>query len=174
MQIFFKKTRSFFAFLFISFGVLGALVFLYFSPVEIPQVSTFSSRSLPLDQGTYRLTQGTGGCPRIVDMNSHCQGFIFNLLTADSSFAAERFCYLKKGNSLREETTSYGKVRTQVVINYTKNILQKRTFVTMIAKNNRSTSLQEDTLIFGKDNGFLWEHSKDGKGYSCLYEKSAI
>ena len=138
------------------------------------ETSDFSSTS---QEGAYKLVAGTDGCPpRIEWLSSHaeqCRGFSLNVTELNAGFRIEKFCNLNGGAKISQRTIQVGSERTRMAVTSSENIIQKKTSVTTITASGTRRSPQEDTLIFDEPGKFLWEHSRDRRGYSCLYSREA-
>ncbi|WP_415062867.1 hypothetical protein [Bdellovibrio sp.] len=121
--------------------------------------------------GTFYLASGTDGCPSQINWLMECQGFVLDTSGSHSLSEGQRFCHINKGPKVFRERLEYGtkKLLTEVVSK--DNMIRKKETTTFSAKGNSVTLEQEDTVIFDETGKFLWEHSNNGKGFSCLYSR---
>ncbi len=124
-----------------------------------PQVATSAAR-----EGNYSLVSGTQGCPTSVIWFEQCAGFVLNPRAGSEELPTEKFCHVNRG--LRVVSEAGVKTMTQVE---TQERYVRKSETTV--QNGLSKSV-EDTLIFDETKEqFLWEHSMNHKGFSCLYSK---
>ncbi len=121
--------------------------------------------------GVYYLANGTDGCPAQVTWLVECQGFVLDGSASHSFPTVEKFCRINKGPKIAHEPVTYGskKVLTEVVSR--DNLIRKKDTTVFRHKGNSVALEQEDTVIFDETGKFLWEHSNNGKGFSCLYSR---
>ncbi|NUN07353.1 MAG: hypothetical protein HUU57_16535 [Bdellovibrio sp.] len=127
---------------------------------------------VPTAIGSYSFVSGTDACPKEVEWRAECGGFTLNIEDASSAEAqAHRFCNVNKGKQISREKVDHGNKNTKVEVLRQDNLIS-RTEVTTFTDKGTSVELQrEDTVIIDDTGKFLWEHSEDGKGHSCLYSR---
>lgn len=120
--------------------------------------------ALSTKEGSYRLVNGTDGCPSSVIWIEQCAGFVLNPRQGTTELETAHFCHINRGIKVRAENNA--KIYTQT--EHKDRYIRKSATTIM----NGVSYLAEDTLIFDSEKEqFLWEHSKDQKGFSCLYSK---
>lgn len=138
------------------------------SPARAPQ----SVAPAPAAIGSYSFVSGTDACPKEIEWRAECGGFTLNVSEASSEeFQAHRFCNINKGKKVSREKVDHGNKNIKVEVSRQDNLIS-RTEVTTFTNKGESVELQrEDTVIIDDTGKFLWEHSEDGKGHSCLYSR---
>lgn len=120
--------------------------------------------ALSAKEGSYRLVNGTDGCPSSVIWIEQCAGFVLNPRKGTTELETAHFCHINAGAKVTVENN----VKTYSQTEHKDRYIRKATTTVM----NGVSYLDEDTLIFDSEKDqFLWEHSKEQKGFSCLYSK---
>lgn len=118
--------------------------------------------------GTYFFVNGTQGCPKEIQWQAECGGFS---LTPSDGSEAQRFCSVNRGKFETKERTADSRKKVTTTVTHKENIISK---IQEIILSNHHDSIrlhQEDTVIIDETGKFLWEHSKNGNGFSCLYSQ---
>lgn len=116
-------------------------------------------------EGNYQLVSGTTGCPGSLIWIEQCAGFVLNPRNGSEELETEKFCHI---NQSAQIATDRGAKLTTSVQRNERYIHKTAQYIDI----NGVRSATEDTLIFDKEKDqFLWEHSKDHVGFSCLYSK---
>lgn len=123
--------------------------------------------NLPVLADDYRLINGTDNCPTEVEWSEDCDGFSLSPSYRGASLDTIRFCQINRGYKV---TATPGKKVLNEVISRDNYINKKQTTI-YLDKDNSLSLIQEDTIIRDGSRKFLWEHSRNGRGHSCLYEK---
>ena len=154
--------------------ILGCFVFaVHFNSDQ--QTKTRTPQSLgpaPAAIGSYSFVSGTDDCPKEIEWRAECGGFSLNASENSSDEKeAHQFCNINKGKKVSREKVDHGHKNTKVEVSRQDNVIS-RTEVTTFTNKGASAELQrEDTVIIDDTGKFLWEHSEDGKGHSCLYSR---
>ncbi|GEM_PF-1564134 len=135
------------------------------SPVRLPQ--SLNSKV----EGVYSLVNGTDGCPRAMEWSAECDGFALTVLENGKEKEQHQFCKINKGLQHLQEKTSFGFRRSIIKTERNDNIYSKLTTIIMQDSQHSIRLQQSDTVIFDGLPRFLWEHSQENKGLSCLYAK---
>lgn len=153
----------------IVFGILLAwTVFAVLSPnspERLPQSLGAST------EGYYSLVNGTDSCPRKVEWTAECDGFVLVVLENGKEKDHHQFCKINKGLQALQEKTSFGFRKSLVRTEHKENLYSKVTTVILQDSRHSIQLKQSDTIIFDAEPRFLWEHSQDDRGFSCLYAK---
>lgn len=146
--------------------LLGSIFSLSPKPAErFPQ-------SLAQDnEGVYLLANGTDGCPRVVEWSADCDGFALTVLENGKEKETHQFCKINKGLQQIKEKTSFGFRKSLIKTERKENVYSKLTTIILQDLRHSIQQQQSDTVIFDNQPRFLWEHSQDNKGLSCLYAK---
>ncbi|MBO9667241.1 MAG: hypothetical protein J7501_10565 [Bdellovibrio sp.] len=122
--------------------------------------SAFSQR-----QGVYNLITGTDGCPAIAAWTEQCEGFVVRLSSPGKAYGPIPFCRINNGSRIFVTDTGKFLERTRF-----KNQYVHRSEKLLMP--TASALIAEDTVILDvKKEQFQLEHSRYGRGYSCLYGK---
>ena len=117
--------------------------------------------------GFYRLISGTDNCPTEVEWAEDCDGFALHPSSRGTSMDTIRFCQINRGFKVLQ---SPGRKILREVVSRDNYINKKETTI-YLDKDNSLSLLQEDTVIQDGPKKFLWEHSRNGRGHSCLYAR---
>lgn len=118
--------------------------------------------------GHYKLVNGTDNCPNEIEWADDSEeGFALHPAHAGMALDSVYFSDFNKG--LRILQAPGRKTLLDVVSR--DNFIRKKETVIYIDKNNSLSLLQEDTIIHDGPRKFLWEHSRNGRGFSCLYSR---
>lgn len=122
----------------------------------------------PASIGSYSFVSGTDDCPKEIEWRAECGGFTLN---PEGSSESHDFCNINKGKKTQHERVDQGRKKRQVEVSRKDNLISK-TDITTYSDKGTSVALEtEDTVIIDETGKFLWEHSEEGKGYSCLYSR---
>lgn len=143
--------------------ILGLLL----SDVALAQTASPPLPGAETAEGYYRLISGTDNCPTEVEWAEDCDGFALYPSSQGASMDTIRFCQINRGFKVLQ---SPGKKVLREVVSRDNYITKKETTL-YLDKDNSLSLLQEDTVIQDGPKKFLWEHSRNGRGYSCLYTR---
>lgn len=127
---------------------------------------------VPAAIGSYSFVSGTDACPKEIEWRAECGGFTLNIL--DGSSAAEdahHFCNINRGKKISREKVDRGNKHTKVEVLRQENLISRTQVMTFTDRGASVELKREDTVIIDDTGKFLWEHSEDGKGHSCLYSR---
>ncbi|MNJ98398.1 hypothetical protein D3C87_161640 [compost metagenome] len=130
-------------------------------------ISTSCWASLP-KAGIYSLVTGTQGCPDNVEWTNECGGFTLNPTHQGVTLPTEKFCYMNSGTT--SELISSTQKTLRKVIHQDGRVQKIENRVFSSARDSISIP-SEDSIIPDQEQGFLWDHAKNKKGFSCLYRK---
>lgn len=134
------------------------------SESSLEMASKAPSASLALREGNYSLVNGTTGCPTSVIWIEQCGGFVLNPRQGSEELTTEKFCHVNNGLRVHSE----GKKKSFTQVELSERYVRRSVTTVQYGLN----TLLEDTLIFDENKAqFLWEHSQNHKGFSCLYAK---
>lgn len=128
--------------------------------------TTVSERAFAAE-GFFHLINGTDNCPSEVELAEDCDGFTMNPSSQGVALDTIRFCNTNKGFKVRQSPGK--KILSETVMR--DNYVRKQETTIYIDKDNSLSLMQEDTVIQDGPGKFLWEHSRNGRGFSCLYSK---
>ncbi|AFY00828.1 hypothetical protein [Bdellovibrio bacteriovorus] len=118
-------------------------------------------------EGLFRLNSGTDNCPFEIERIQDCDGFALHPSSNGVAHESVRFCQINKGFKVQQKPGQ--KILREVVSR--DNYVRKQETTIYIDKDNSLSLMQEDTVIQDGPGKFLWEHSRNGRGFSCLYSK---
>lgn len=118
-------------------------------------------------EGFYRLISGTDNCPTEVEWSADCDGFSLYPASQGAALDTIRFCQINRG--FKVEQSSGRKILHEVISR--DNYISKKETIIYLDKDNSLSLLQEDTVIQDGPKKFLWEHNRNGRGHSCLYQR---
>lgn len=130
--------------------------------------SALAQESRPVSSdGLFRLNSGTDNCPFEIERSQDCDGFAMHPSSNGVAHESVRFCQINKGFKVQQKPGQ--KILSEVVSR--DNYVRKQETTIYIDKDNSLSLMQEDTVIQEGPDKFLWEHSRNGRGFSCLYSK---
>mgnify|MGYP003335302896 CR=1 FL=1 len=142
---------------------------------QMPAVSvtrTIASTPSTTRAGSYSLISGTDGCPTSLKWENTCAGFAITPEDHGTALDTQHFCNINRGVKVNSENTGIHrkKIMTQVE---SKDRYVRKAETTILGEADKALALNnEDTLIFDQEKEqFLWEQSRNRKGFSCLYSK---
>ncbi|MEN0058592.1 MAG: hypothetical protein AAGB31_07140 [Bdellovibrio sp.] len=140
--------------------------------MRTPQsVVTFSSSP----SQTYYLAAGTDNCPQQLQWTPACNdGFSLTVIASVQTADPEVFCSINRGP--RVQQTRDGTLLQKRIQEVTRadNVIKKKQTLHLSQGHQNGMLTKEDTLIFDETGKFLWEQSRDGKGFSCLYSQTDL
>lgn len=139
----------------------------FLSLVSALLLSTSTWAALP-QAGVYTLVTGTDGCAERVEWVNECDGFVLNPVHDGAKLNPEKFCKVNKGKS-SQLVSANQKVVTQV--SHIEHQIQKKETQVFFAKNESLELSSEDSIMIDTKGSFLWDHSKNNRGTSCIYKK---
>ncbi|WII73625.1 hypothetical protein QJS83_07030 [Bdellovibrio sp. 22V] len=155
--------------LILGFFVLG--LSLAPSPMTVERTPQSVAKS---PAGIYYLVNGTDGCPAQVEWVTECQGFSLNTLNSSASASlleSQNFCDINRGPKVSREPMESGYKRILSDVSSKENVIRKTNTTVLVDKKHSISLFQEDMVIFDDTGKFLWEHSQNNKGLSCLYSR---
>lgn len=129
------------------------------------------ANTMPSPAGRYYLVNGTEGCPAQMDWSPQCDGFILNSIDNANITEAQKFCNINKGPKTTREKMDNGYKTLLVEVTRQENVIRRQDTTILVNKKDSASLYQEDTVIFDETGKFLWEHSQNRKGTSCLYSR---
>lgn len=153
---------------FLILGLQLAAFVLSHSSSQSPQRSPQSLRAQAPMAETYYYVNGTEGCPKQIEWSPSCGGFI---LSAPNESTPQRFCNINKGPRVTQEILDQGRKKVLTTVTHNENLIRKSETVVYSQKENSISYQIEDTVIVDDTGKFLWEHSQNRKGFSCLYSR---
>lgn len=126
-----------------------------------------SHAALPRE-GSYALQSGTEGCPESVELVNECGGFTLTPMEEGQPGRTEKFCHINAGLKKEQSSVSEKILRK---VKWDDGRIQKNESQIFMAKNESVELTKEDSIIPDQAQGFLWDHSHEQKGFSCLYKK---
>ncbi|KHD89506.1 MAG: hypothetical protein OM95_03320 [Bdellovibrio sp. ArHS] len=124
----------------------------------------------PTARALYSLVSGTDDCPTRIEWVAECQGFTLNAVSTTSS-RTQHFCHANKGPQTELEKVERGQKRILSEVTKSENMIHKNQTIIFMNNNNSVSLSQEDTVIVDETGKFLWEHSQNGRGFSCLFAR---
>ncbi len=122
----------------------------------------------PASVGLYSFVTGTDGCPREIEWSAECGGFV---LSSTDGHDIQKFCKVNKGVQVEKFPAEHGTKKVFTEILRQDNVVRRKAITVLATKTDSVTFEEEDTVIFDETGKFLWEHSKNQKGFSCLYSR---
>lgn len=138
------------------------------APEQIIARAPQSVAPKPASIGHYFFVTGTDGCPKEIEWSAQCGGF--TLSPADEG-DTQKFCNINKGAKVVHEEVEQGKKKILTYVTRKDNVIRKKETILLSNKETAVALEQEDTIIFDETGKFLWEHSQNRKGFSCLYSQ---
>ncbi len=121
--------------------------------------------------GTYFLASGTDGCPSQVEWSRECQGFTLSPSESPLVTGTQSFCHINQGTKTSQLPSENGSKKLLTTVREEADVIRKIQS-TVYSNHDGSISLSsEDTIIYDQTGKFLWEHSQNNRGFSCLYSK---
>ena len=129
---------------------------------------SLSMASVPTP-GSYSLINGTGGCPESLELDKSCKsGFSLTPQINGTTMDSIDFCNINSGPKVLDSGNNQ---RTIVKVSKDDTRLEKKETVVMVSSAGPISLVSEDTLMADGKSDLLWEHSRNQRGYSCLYRK---
>lgn len=118
--------------------------------------------------GHYQLVSGTDNCPSAIEWADDSEeGFALHPANGSTTLDSIYFGDFNKG--LRILHAPGRKTLLEVVRR--DNFIRKKETIFYSDKKNSLSLLHEDAIIHDGPRKFLWEHSRNGRGFSCLYSR---
>ncbi|KYG64569.1 hypothetical protein AZI85_03935 [Bdellovibrio bacteriovorus] len=125
---------------------------------------------VPSARAVYSLVSGTDDCPKQIEWIAECQGFTLNSLSTKAPLV-QKFCHANQGPQTELEKLERGHKRILSEVTKSENLISKIQTVIFIKDKNSASLSEEDTVIVDETGKFLWEHSQNGRGFSCLFTR---
>lgn len=132
-----------------------------------PQMIEFASQIASPSEGVYYLVSGTDVCAGKVRLRNDCGGFKLSVMD-EQDYA---FCAINKGTTVDMSREGSALRKTSLEVKQEGLMIQRKETVTYTDKGDSLSLVNEDTVMFNAENQLLWEHSRHGQGFSCLYSK---
>ncbi|MEK2644700.1 hypothetical protein [Bdellovibrio sp. BCCA] len=155
-------------FFFLILGLQAATHQWSAAPEQLIARAPQSVAPAPASVGVYYFVTGTEGCPKEIEWSAECGGFT---LRPTDEGDTQKFCNINKGSKIVHEKVEHGKKKILTYVSRKDNVIRKMETTLFSNEETAVTLQQEDTVIIDETGKFLWEHSQNRKGFSCLYSR---